>query len=149
VVTYDVVIMVANPDLKLKPGMTANVTIIVVREKGILKIPNAALRFQPQSAQRESTNIGSAQRKPEQRQGPAESVSPSGADQKRQATVWVVSPEGKPAPVSVALGITDGTFSEVVSRDLNEGTEVIAGETTGSSGQNRSTPSPITRGLGR
>jgi HlyD family secretion protein len=112
---FDVVIMVANPDLKLKPGMTANVTIIVALEKGVLKIPNAALRFQPQSAQKESANKGSVQGKPERKQGFTESASSSEADQKRQATVWVLSPEGKPAPVSVALGITDGTFSEVVS----------------------------------
>jgi len=149
VVTYDVVIMVANPDLKLKPGMTANVTIIVAHEKGVLKIPNATLRFQPQSVRKDSTNRGAAQGKLERRQGPAASVSPSEGDQKRKATVWILSPDGKPTAVSVALGITDGTFSEVVSRDLNEGTEVIAGETTGSSGQNRSTPSPVMGGPGR
>ncbi len=50
VVTYDVVIQVDNQDLKLKPGMTANVTIMVAHRDGVLKIPNAALRFQPQSA---------------------------------------------------------------------------------------------------
>ncbi|MSU58867.1 MAG: efflux RND transporter periplasmic adaptor subunit [Pedosphaera sp.] len=47
VVTYDVVIEVANPDLKLKPGMTANVSIVVARRENVLKIPNAALRFRP------------------------------------------------------------------------------------------------------
>jgi HlyD family secretion protein len=126
--------------------MTANVTIIVARERGILKIPNAALRFQPVTAQKESTSRGSAQGKPERKQGPGGLVSSSETDQRRQATVWVLSPEGKPAPVSVALGITDGTFSEAASRDLNEGTEVIVGETTRSNGQSRSTPSPLMRG---
>jgi HlyD family secretion protein len=146
VVTYDVVIMVANPDLKLKPGMTANVTIIVAHENGVLKIPNAALRFQPQSVRKEGANRGSAQGKPEQRKSPVESVSPSEPDQKRRATVWILSPEGKSTPVSVTLGITDGTFSEIVSRDLYEGAEVIAGEITPNSGQNRSTPSPVMSG---
>ena len=47
VVTYDVVIQVDNPELKLKPGMTANVSIIVSIKKDVLKIPNAALRFKP------------------------------------------------------------------------------------------------------
>ena len=47
VVIYDVVIKVDNSDLKLKPGMTANVTIITANKKGVLKIPNAALRFIP------------------------------------------------------------------------------------------------------
>jgi HlyD family secretion protein len=47
VVTYDTVISVSNPDLKLKPGMTANVSIIIARRQGVLKVPNAALRFRP------------------------------------------------------------------------------------------------------
>ena len=47
VVTYDAVIEVSNPDLKLKPGMTANVAIVVARRENVLKIPNAALRFRP------------------------------------------------------------------------------------------------------
>ena len=50
VVTYDVVILVDNKDLKLKPGMTANVSVMIAHREGVLKIPNAALRFQPQSA---------------------------------------------------------------------------------------------------
>jgi HlyD family secretion protein len=47
VVTYDVVIQVDNKELKLKPGMTANVTVLVAHKEGVLKIPNAALRFRP------------------------------------------------------------------------------------------------------
>lgn len=47
VVTYDTVIEVSNPDLKLKPGMTANVSIITARRENVLKLPNAALRFRP------------------------------------------------------------------------------------------------------
>jgi HlyD family secretion protein len=46
-VTYDVVITVANPDLKLFPGMTAKVTVLTLREENVLKVPNAALRFRP------------------------------------------------------------------------------------------------------
>jgi HlyD family secretion protein len=47
VITYDTVIAVGNPDLKLRPGMTANATIITAQRSGVLKIPNAALRFRP------------------------------------------------------------------------------------------------------
>ena len=54
VVTYDVVILVDNKDLKLKPGMTANVSVMIAHREGVLKIPNAALRFRPVSAKRES-----------------------------------------------------------------------------------------------
>src|SRR5262249_52605491 len=47
VVTYDTVVEVNNPDLKLKPGMTANISITTGKRTGVLKIPNAALRFKP------------------------------------------------------------------------------------------------------
>ena len=54
VVTYDVVILVKNPDLKLRPGMTANASILVAQKENVLKIPNAALRFRPEFAKREA-----------------------------------------------------------------------------------------------
>jgi HlyD family secretion protein len=50
VVTYDAVVQVANPDLKLKPGMTANVSFLIAERSNVLKVPNAALRFQPEGA---------------------------------------------------------------------------------------------------
>ena len=53
VVTYDVVIQVNNQDLKLKPGMTANVSILISHKEGVLKIPNAALRYRPAPAKKE------------------------------------------------------------------------------------------------
>jgi HlyD family secretion protein len=83
---------------------------------------------------------------PEQKQKLAESVSSSETDQKRQARVWTLSPEGNPVPVSVVLGITDGTFSAVISGDLKEGAEVIVGEMTTGNAQNRGTPSPLMGG---
>jgi HlyD family secretion protein len=49
-------------------------------------------------------------------------------EQRRTGRVWILSPEGKPIPISIVLGITDGTFSEVMSRDLREGIEVIVEE---------------------
>lgn len=54
VVTYNAVIQVANPELRLKPGMTANVAFLIAERKDILKVPNAALRFQPEGVQQES-----------------------------------------------------------------------------------------------
>jgi len=62
-VTYDVVIRVDNKDLKLKPGMTANVSVLIVHGEGVLKIPNAALRFRPASARMEGGR-GSPLQKP-------------------------------------------------------------------------------------
>jgi len=57
VVTYDVVILVGNKDLKLKPGMTANVSVMIAHREGVLKIPNAALRFRPESQRRKVERV--------------------------------------------------------------------------------------------
>jgi len=53
VVTYDVVIQVSNQDFKLKPGMTANVSVLIANREKVLRIPNAALRFRPESAKKD------------------------------------------------------------------------------------------------
>jgi HlyD family secretion protein len=118
VVTYDVVILVGNKDLKLKPGMTANVSISIVHREDVLKIPNAALRFRPESAKRESGKGGPSQK-------PGERAKPVEGDQGKPGRVWVLSPEGKLTAVSITLGITDGTSSEVIGGSLQEGAEVI------------------------
>jgi len=141
VVTYDVVILVSNKDLKLKPGMTANVSIMIAHREGVLKIPNAALRFRPSSARKESGKGASPKK-------PSDQVKSGEGDQGRPGRVWVLSPEGNPAPKSIVLGITDGTFSEVISGDLQEGGEVIVEETSGKKTQGGSA-SPFGRGMGK
>jgi HlyD family secretion protein len=140
VVTYDVVIQVDNKDLKLKPGMTANVSVLVAHKEGVLKIPNAALRFRPafaKSGETEEKKKGDLS-KGQQLSGSAKSSQGEG---KLTGRVWVLSPEGKPKQISIVLGITNGSFSEVVSGDLQEGTEVIVEEgsskTGGSQGGSR------------
>jgi len=145
VVTYDVVIQVDNKDLKLKPGMTANVTILVAHREGVLKIPNAALRFRPEFAKREG-----AWSKKKEESPLAGRTSLTEANQGKPSRVWVLSPEGKPFLISVVLGITDGSFSEVVSGDLKEGMELIVEETSKKKGQSQGTPSPFMgRPMGR
>lgn len=99
VVTYDVVIQVSNPELKLKPGMTANVSIIVSIKRDVLKIPNVALRFRP-----------------------AEEVKT--AAQQRRSAVWILEQE-KPKRVPVSTGISDGAYTEIVSGEIKEGQELI------------------------
>ncbi|OGP91802.1 MAG: hypothetical protein A2157_17480 [Deltaproteobacteria bacterium RBG_16_47_11] len=147
VVTYDVVIQVDNKDLRLKPGMTANVTILVAHREGVLKIPNAALRYQPQTARNEAVVKGKKEQTPSSRKK-GEQMSPPSlpTDQRRPARVWVPSEGKKAVPVSIYLGITNGSFSEVVSGDLKEGAEVIVEEAGAGKAQNRSTPSPFGRG---
>lgn len=105
VVTYDVVIKVANPELKLKPGMTANVSIVVSSKKDVLKIPNTALRFKP------SEKRG----KPDQKE--------SGGREKGSA-VWILE-NNKPKRVPVTIGISDGSFTELLSDNMKEGQELI------------------------
>src|SRR4029434_7167047 len=61
VVTYNVVIDVNNPDQKLKPGMTANLTITIDERNNVLKVPNAALRFTPQDAAGRRSGAGAGQ----------------------------------------------------------------------------------------
>ena len=127
VVTYDVVIQVNNKDLKLKPGMTANVSVMIAQRKGVLKISNAALRFQPEISKRENGKISPSQ-KVARKVG--DNVKSPEENQGRPGRVWVLSPEGKLIPVPIVLGITDGTFSEVISGDLQEGGEVVVEETS-------------------
>jgi HlyD family secretion protein len=105
VVTYDAVIDVENPDLKLRPGMTANVTIRHADRAGVLKVPNAALRFRP-PPQLVSHAAGGPEQESERR------------------TVWVLRGE-TPEPVRVRLGATDGTATEVVDGELREGDRVV------------------------
>ncbi len=136
VVTYDVVILVENKDLKLKPGMTANVSVMIAHREGVLKIPNAALRFRPESAKKESGKGGPPQKA-------SERVKPAEGDQGRPGRVWVLSPEGKPIPVSITLGITDGTSSEVMGGNLQEGAEVIIEGNSNKKGQSQSGSVPF------
>jgi HlyD family secretion protein len=112
VITYDVVITVANPDLKLFPGMTANVRILVDRHENVLRIPNAALRFHP--AEQAATVSVAAKAGPGRKRGPS-----------TDTTVWVMDDKGKPKPVVAQLGLSDGTYTEVASSGLKEGDKVI------------------------
>ncbi|WAC06396.1 MAG: efflux RND transporter periplasmic adaptor subunit [Thermodesulfobacteriota bacterium] len=99
VVTYDVVIKVENPELKLKPGMTANVSIITSFKKDILKIPNAALRFMP--SEEEKITID-----------------------KKGTGIWIIQ-KGKPKRIPIVTGISDGNYTEVTSGAVKESQEVI------------------------
>jgi HlyD family secretion protein len=106
VVTYIVVVNVDNSDLKLKPGMTANVSILYAEKKDVLRIPNAALRFRFT----EKGNEGIA------RKGVGEGKGGPG--------VWVLDGD-KPKRSAFKAGISDGMFTEVVEGGLREGQAVI------------------------
>jgi HlyD family secretion protein len=221
VVTYDVVIQVKNPELKLRPGMTANASILVAQRDNALKIPNAALRFRPEFAKREvavsakgasaalapapSSSPVSAEKilerlkaelklTPEQQagvsrilkdaQGEISSARKAGGAEEAKAKgkelraairikirsllteeqkkkyeqmdsrpesvqgpaptykVWVQVPQGRPEPVDITAGISDGSYTEVASGDLKEGQEVIVEAATGNNKSGSSSPAP-------
>jgi HlyD family secretion protein len=128
VVTYNVVIGVDNSDLRLKPGMTANVSIFVERRDNVLKVPNGALRFKPTLVRPERTSglpVPAAERLAGS-QPPGESNVRQGRE-KAKPTVWVPQGEGEPGPVEIKTGISDGQFTELVEGALKEGDEVVVG----------------------
>ncbi|CAN5730942.1 hypothetical protein BH20VER1_BH20VER1_28260 [soil metagenome] len=146
VVTYDTVIAVSNPDQKLKPGMTANVSIISAHRDGVLQIPNGALRVRlpdltpspspPSSttASGESAASGEspaagAERKGRGR-GRGEGAGGGGRRERRaERTVYVMSGNaGKPTTVSIKAGISDGVATEV-TEGVQEGDRVVTGVT--------------------
>jgi HlyD family secretion protein len=136
VVTYDAVIDVANPDLKLKPGMTANVTFIYAEKDDVLKVPNAALRFKPPAgmaseggAAGRTGSTGASTAGPVARAeggagGPGGRPATKGPEPLDRRTIWVLK-EGQVSPVRVRTGISDGSFTEVVEGDVAAGAEVI------------------------
>jgi len=130
VVTYNVVIGVDNSDLRLRPGMTANVSIIVASRENVLRVPNPALRFKPALLVKGDDKAGSSQvLAADKRDGGRKGSLPGagGRDAKAKPTVWQPNPSGEPTAVEVKTGITDGTFTELVEGPLKEGDEVIIG----------------------
>jgi HlyD family secretion protein len=102
VVTYTVVIAVANPGTRLVPGMTASVKFVTDQKVDVLKVPNPALRFRPSGVPGSATPV-----------------------------VWILGDDGRPVAVPVTLGITDGTATEIVSGDLDAGRAVLVGVESG------------------
>ena len=105
VTTYDVVVNVPNPEFLLKPGMTANVTIVSARRDNVLRIPIQALQFSPTFAKGNST-------------------SPSASREKR---VWIADGSAI-KPASIVTGLDDGHYVEVMSGELKQGDLVVTAE---------------------
>ena len=126
VVTYDTVIGVSNPELKLKPGMTANVSIVISHKDDVLKISNAALRYRPPDAaapqvQTSAPAPGSG--------GVARPREGRARDRRIGRTVYVLQ-RNRPQPVQIKTGISDGVMTEVID-GLKEGEHVITAQLSG------------------
>ena len=130
VVTYDVVVSVENPELLLKPGMTANVTVVTASRDKAVRVPIDALRFAPPG------------------QPPADSAALDGTPG-RQTRVWVFE-NRKVSPVTITTGLSDGTWVEVAEGDVQPGERVVtdevrgAGSHSGGSGSHSGAGSPVT-----
>ncbi|HEX3250064.1 MAG TPA: efflux RND transporter periplasmic adaptor subunit [Pyrinomonadaceae bacterium] len=159
VVTYNVVIDVANPEQTLKPGMTANLTIMIDDRNNVLKVPNAALRFTPprtdSSAGAGAQGQGQGRRRQQGGDNAAAGNNAGGNnDQNKFApasapvlpgqvrVVWVLGQDGKPQRRRITVGLSDGSATEVVDGDLKEGEMVITGQQVSSTSRttNSSTP---------
>lgn len=106
IVTYNVVVSIDNGDMKLKPGMTAEVNIVVADKKDVLRVPNAALRFvpPPSANTRNRPDLNS-----------------------NDSHVWLSLKSGELTNVSVKTGKSDDMYTEILDGDLTEGQEVVVG----------------------
>ena len=171
VVSYDSVVAVENRDLKLKPGMTANVSIVTAEREGVLKIPNAALRFRPVDATETKVAVPSASATRGPGGGDASSSGRSGGggggggpgrrpkgDRMPARTVYVLASTNvvagavaKPEPRQIKTGISDGVFTEV-TEGLEENELVVTGLSTAEATKATATgaqPNPFGGGGGR
>ena len=142
VVTYDAVIDVSNADLKLKPGMTATVSVVTDRRRDVLSVPNAALRFRPEGAPAGAPSSGTASSGAQRAAGAQGGQGEQGNWRRNREeggaggddgpppvvkrTVYVLIDE-KPVVREVTTGISDGRVTEITGGDLKEGETVIVG----------------------
>jgi HlyD family secretion protein len=129
VVTYDTVIGVNNADLKLKPGMTANVSIVIAHRDDAVKISNAALRYRPpEAAVSEGKPSPGASRSPGSGARPRDAAA---RERRVERTVYVLSPgASQPKAVQIKTGISDNVSTEV-TEGLHEGDRVVTGAVGG------------------
>jgi HlyD family secretion protein len=170
VVTYTTIVDVENPEMKLRPGMTATVSIVVGEAQNALRVPNSALRFQPpqdvlqsifeemkrerQAARGEGaqTQEQPASKRPQQTAQPnSQSRFQQGSGEIRgrmrnAGRLWIEDEAGKLKMVFVKTGVTDNVYTEITGGDIKEGMEVITGENAqATSSNNRS--SDLRRGM--
>ena len=148
VVTYDAVVSIENPELRLRPGMTAQVAFIAEERPGALAVPNAALRFRPPVA---GDGAGDAPAKSDTKRARGR----EGAGRSR--TVYVLA-DGRLEAREIEIGLADERATEIVAGELGEGEWVVTGmETpvgeeakaaTPAQGQRPQGPSQQRRGMG-
>src|ERR1700731_1179924 len=139
VVTYDTVIGVSNPDQKLKPGMTANVSIIIEHKDSVIQLKNAALRYRPPDA--------ATAEHPKPTSSPSGQRPTAAREPKPERTVYVLS-YGRPKPAQIKTGISDGIVTEV-TEGLKEGDRVVTAELTSPGASSSPPANPFSGGQRR
>ncbi len=141
VVTYPVIIEVANSDLALRPNMTANVVIDVATAHDVLRIPNAALRWRPEA--KEGASAGPEERAAQTagEQGPTGAMRQFDRTRAKRPsrpgqTVYRLGPgpASEPKPVTIRAGVSDGRYTQIVSGELKSGDTVVTGLATAKAG---------------
>ena len=135
VVSYAADLSVANPDEQLRPGMTATADIVTMEKKDVLLVPNAALRFKPQTAgapaaQASGGIAGALTPRMRRRGGGGDSAAPLERGSKQ--SVYVKQADGSLKAISVTTGDSDGTNTEITGGDLQPGMQVVTGQLAGS-----------------
>jgi HlyD family secretion protein len=126
VVTYTVIVTTDNSDSKLLPYLTADVKFELAKRENVLLVPNAALRYKPRPELIASNGGSPTTGEASPDQTPL-NPNPQNEGDEGQGTLWIKT--GKQVyPVHVELGVTDNTFTEVSSQELNEQMEVVLGE---------------------
>jgi HlyD family secretion protein len=130
VVSYTAVLLVKNPDLALRPGMTATADIVTAQKRNVLLIPNSALRFKPSGGAGEKGVAGIF--------GPpsVSSAQQAAIGRGSRQTVYVLDANNQPSPRSVVVGDSNGSMTEILSGQLKAGDKVVTGQlaTGGKSG---------------
>lgn len=132
VVAYVARLTVSNPDQLLRPGMTATADIVTTEKRGVLLVPNAALRFSPdrpggQGAGGQRGGLTSVLAPSPPRRGNRANREVTIGRGSRQ-TVYIVGEDGKPKAIRVTVGDTNGSQTEVTGNEIREGMEVITGQ---------------------
>ena len=126
VITYDVVISAPNPELLLKPGMTATTRIVIDHRDNVMRVPDQALRYSPGGV------AGGA---------PTSTASATSAPAEEHARgagyVWVLR-DGRPTHVAVSIGLDDDAYAEITAGDLKVGDQIVLSEQSGPAGVSQS-----------
>lgn len=149
VVTYNVVVSVDNSELKLKPGMTANVSIIIAQRENAMVVPNSALRFRLPEAASSAGQKPSGGGAPGGAGGPPKRMGGGSGGKQGPRKLYVMAPgASKPEPVEVKLGITDGVNTEVLE-GVKPGDLVATGVVSPVKSAAPASQNPLTGGMGR